>query len=302
MQFLARPDPDRFHITTRGDCVGHFHQFHARNLGNKNFTAMHLLDTTNHQPDPLLGCDPEAGHPRIGDGDLAALALLLEYWNHATPAAQHVSVARTTEPSILRAGVGVRLNKHFFRAEFGRAIKVDRVYRFVGAQSQNATNPAVDGCIDDIAATHNVCLDSFKRIVFAGWNLLERCGVNHHCDSGKSAFQALRIADIADEITQTGMVESRGPHVMLLQFVTAEDDELLRAVFVQHQFDELPAKRACPSGDQYNLFGPIHRYSPSNASLCCIRLKSGGCQRQYSEDKRQSCQQEPPLTLRNPSD
>ena len=84
---------------------------------------MHLLDAANHEPDSLLDRDPEAGHAGIGDGDFAALALLLEYWNHAAPAAQHVAVARATESSILRSGVGIRLNKHFFRAQLGRAVQ-----------------------------------------------------------------------------------------------------------------------------------------------------------------------------------
>jgi hypothetical protein len=59
------------------------------------------------------------------------------------------------------------------------------------------------------------------------------------------------------------MVESGSSHIMLLQFVTAEDDELLWFVFPQHQLDELPAERTRPPRDQYNLFGPVHRMNSS---------------------------------------
>ena len=141
--------------------------------------------------------------------------------------------------------------------------KIDGIYRFVGAQSQNAANTPIDGGIDDIAAAHDVGLDRFEGIVFAGRNLLERRGMNYDRDPGKGALQTLRITNIADEIAQAGMIEARSPHIVLLEFVTAEDDELLRAVFAQHQLDELPAERTRPAGDQYNLFGPVHRCHPS---------------------------------------
>src|SRR3981081_1321541 len=97
MQFLARADSDCFHVTTGSDRLGHFHQPHAGNLGNKNLTPMHLLDTANHKPDALLERDPEAGHAEVSDRNLAALALLLEYRNDAATAAQNVSIARATE-------------------------------------------------------------------------------------------------------------------------------------------------------------------------------------------------------------
>ncbi len=41
----------------------------------------------------------------------------------------------------------------------------------------------VDGRIDHIAAAHNVGLDRFERVVFAGRNLLQRRRMHHHRDS-----------------------------------------------------------------------------------------------------------------------
>src|SRR5580704_8200367 len=274
MQFLARPYPDRVYIAARCDCLGHFHQLHTRNLGNKNFAAMHLFDTANHESDSLLARDPEACHAGIGDRYPAALALLLENRNHAATAAQHIAVARTTESSVLRAGIGVRLHEHFLGAEFSRAVQINGIYCLVGAQGQNAAHAAVDRGVDDVTATHNVGLDGFEGIVFAGRNLLERGGMNYDRDSGKCAFQTLGITNITDEIAQARMIKPRSPHVMLLEFVTAEDDELLRAVFAQHELDELPAKRTRPAGDQYNLFGPVHDVIPRSE---CIFLNELAC-------------------------
>src|SRR5579863_2184113 len=207
MQLFAGADADRLHFTTRCNSFGHFHKLHARNFWNKNFASMHLLNTAHHKSDSLIERDPETGHAWISDSYLAAFALFHEHWNHTAPAAQHVSVTCTTESRILPAGIGVRLHEHFLRAKFRGTVQVDGVDGFVCAQRQNATHAAVDCGIHHVAAAHDVGLDGFERIVFACRNLLKRGSVNHHGDSGKCATKALRIAYVADEITQARMVE-----------------------------------------------------------------------------------------------
>jgi len=147
-----------------------------------------------------------------------------------------------------------------------------------------------------LAAIDLIGLDGFEGIVFAGRNLLERGGMNHDRDSRKCAFQTLGITNITDEIAQARMIKPRSPHVMLLEFVTAEDDELLRAVFAQHELDELPAKRTRPAGDQYNLFGPVHDVIPRSECIFPNNLHAQlvwftveiKFQRQYSGDKPES--------------
>ncbi len=100
----------------------------------------------------------------------------------------------------------------------------------------------VDGGINHVASAHDVGLDGFERIVFAGRNLFERGRVHHDGYAGKRALQALCIAHVADEIAQAGMIESRRPHVVLFEFVAAEDDELLGMVLAQHHLDKLLAE------------------------------------------------------------
>ena len=76
--------------------------------------------------------------------------------------------------------------------------------------------------------------------------------------TGKSALKPLRIADITDEISQTGMIEARGSHVMLLQLVAAVNNKFPGMIFPQHQLGKFSAERSCRARDQDNLFRPIH--------------------------------------------
>ena len=83
---------------------------------------MHLLDAAHHEAHSLFQRQPETGHARIGDGDVAIPPLLDEQWNDAAPAAHHVAVARAAQPRAAFAGVGVGLHKHFLGAQLGGAI------------------------------------------------------------------------------------------------------------------------------------------------------------------------------------
>src|ERR1041384_8244049 len=95
---------------------------------------MHLLQAADHETDTLVESDPEARHARIGQSDFAALPLLHEDRRYATAAADDIAVAHTTEAGVLRASVGVCLDKHLFRAELGRAVEIDGIDSFIGAE------------------------------------------------------------------------------------------------------------------------------------------------------------------------
>ena len=161
----------------------------------------------------------------VGDGDLAAPALLQKDRNYAAAAANYVAVTRATESRILRAGVCVGLYEHFFRAQLGGAVEIDGIDRFVGAQRHNPAHALINGRIDYVAPAHDVGLDRFKRVVLACGHLLKRCRMHYNGDSRQSAPQPIHVAHIANEIAQAGMIESRGSHLMLLQLVAAENDE-----------------------------------------------------------------------------
>jgi hypothetical protein len=55
------------------------------------------------------------------------------------------------------------------------------------------------------------------------------------------------------------MIEAGTTHVVLLQFVAAEDHQAPWPVFLQHNLDELFSKRTCASRYQNFLIRPIHR-------------------------------------------
>jgi hypothetical protein len=46
------------------------------------------------------------------------------------------------------------------------------------------------------------------------------------------------ITHVADKVAQAGVIEAAGAHVMLLQFVAAEDDQPLGVILAQHDLDE----------------------------------------------------------------
>src|ERR1700758_4444971 len=263
MQLLAGPYPDILDLATGRDSFRELCEIHAWNLRNKNLAAVHALEAVNNELYCALQDEPEAGHSWVSDGDLAPLTLLKKHGNHAATAAHDIAIASATETSILSAGIGIGLHKHFFRAQLCRAVEINGIYGLVCAQGQNAPNALVDGGINYIFPAHDVRLDRFERVVFAGGNLLEGSGMHNHGHAGQRALQPAQVTHITDEITQAGMIESRGPHVVLLEFVAAENDQPLGVILPQHHFDKLPAKRSRPAGDQDNLFRPVHLHAAS---------------------------------------
>src|SRR5581483_11228588 len=262
MQLFTGPDANEFDLAAGRDGLGHVHQPHAGNLGDENLATVHALNAFHYETHALLEGDPEARHTRIGDRDFSPLALLEEHRDHADSAADDISVAGATEARILRSGICVGLHEHFLGTELGRAIEIDRVYGLVGTECQDPADTAVDGRIDDILAAHDVGLNGFERVVLAGGNLLECGGMYHDSYPRQSTIEAGTIADVADEISQTRIVEPGSLHVVLLQFITAENDELLRPVIAQHYLGEFLPERAGSTSDQHYLFSPIHLWSP----------------------------------------
>src|SRR5947207_15907528 len=99
MQLLAWPNADVIDFTFRRTRSRHNDQSHARDLSNKNLTAVHAFQAMNDEFHALLQCDPKSRHTRVGDGNPSTLTLLLEHRDHAAPAAHHVSVAGAAETS-----------------------------------------------------------------------------------------------------------------------------------------------------------------------------------------------------------
>ena len=140
--------------------------------------------------------------------------------------------------------------------------------RLIRAERQNAAHARVDGRMDHVTAAHDVRLNRLKRIVFTRRHLLERRRMHDCRDASERPFEPFRIAHVANEITQVGMVEAAGPHLMLLQFIAAQNHQFVRPVLAQHDLDKFFAKRPGAAGDQYRFLRPVdHLFVPCSFEI-----------------------------------
>src|SRR5208282_3722381 len=266
VQLLSRTNPDVLDLASGRNRFRQVHQPHAGNLRNKNLAAVHLLQAADDKLHALLQRQPESSHSRIGDRDLPAPALIQKNRDDAAVAAHHVPVARTTEAGI-RASIRIGLHKHFFCAQFGGAIQIDRINRLVGAERQNAAHALINRRINHVAPAHDICLDRFERVVLASRHLLERRRVHHHRHARESALQPLDVPHVSNEIPHAGMIEARRSHLMLLQLVPAENHQSSRLVVAQHDLHKLLPERTCSTRYQYRFLRPTRHscsFEPSS--------------------------------------
>ena len=86
----------------------------------------------------------------------------------------------------------------------------------------------------------------------------------HEMRTGGFDHPSLRyfIGDVRDverlRRAMTGMVKASCVHLVLFEFIAAEDDELAGREFPNHDLGELPAERACATCHQYIQSCPIH--------------------------------------------
>jgi hypothetical protein len=145
------------------------------------------------------------------------------------------------------------LHKHLFRTQLGGAVKIDRIHGFIGAERQNAAHPLIDRRVNHVAPAHDIGLDRFEGVVLASRHLLKRRRVHNYRHAGQRPLQPLDIPNVSNEIPQAGMIEARGSHLMLLQFVPAENHQPLWLVIAQHNLHKLLPKRPGSTGDQYRF-------------------------------------------------
>ena len=111
--------------------------------------------------------------------------------HHAAAAAHHVAVAHAGKAGGRAGGIGVALHEQLFGRQLGGAVQIDRVDGFVGAERHHLLDPRIQGGFDHIAAAQDIGLDRFHGIVFAGWHLFERCGMDHDVHAVHGAAQSL---------------------------------------------------------------------------------------------------------------
>ncbi|MPN26659.1 hypothetical protein SDC9_174084 [bioreactor metagenome] len=113
---------------------------------------MHIFSRADHKAHALLQADPETGHAVIGNGHFAALTLFEEHGYHRSAAAHHIAIPHAGEAHIAPASVGVGLDDELFGGQFGGAVQVDGVDRFISAESNHTLHTHINGGVNNIAA------------------------------------------------------------------------------------------------------------------------------------------------------
>ena len=258
MQLLAGANPDALARLAWRERLGE-HLDRARgDARDEHLAAEPLLQREEHEVDRAVHADPEARHRRVGDRQLAGLALLEEERHHAAVAADDVAVAHEIEARLAPARVRVRRDEELLHAELGRAVEVDGGRRLVGRERDHARDAPLEGRVDDVRRAVHVRADRLDRVVLGDVHVLHRGGVHDDVDAVEGAHQALAIAHIADEVAHARVAQLLLHHDVLL-LVAREDDHLRGLVRREQPPRERLAERASAARDQDDLAVEVGR-------------------------------------------
>jgi hypothetical protein len=179
-----------------------------------------------------------------------------------TPAAEHIAIAHNTEFRWLRARVVISCDEELIRAKFGRAVKINGIRGFIGAEGDHFFYTAINRGVDHVFRAADIGFNRFDRVVFRSGNLLDCGGMHDIIDSRESAIEPMPVANIADKIADAGIdrLGKRLMHLELLQFVAAENDQPLRTVSFEYTLHESLTEGSCAAGNE-NSFIVQHLHS-----------------------------------------
>src|SRR6266545_299019 len=280
VELLAGADPDVLDQAPGRNRLDQIHDPHARDLGDEDLAAPHLLRAADGELDALLEPDPEARHGPVGHGHAPRGALGREERDHAAAAADHIAVAHHGEGGASRVTVHVPLHEELLRAELGGAVEIEGATGLVGTHADYPLDPLVDGGVDHVLGAEHVGLDGLERVVLAGGDLLQRRRVEHDVHAVHGAQEPLAVAHVADEEAQRRIAEARH-HLRLLQLVAAEDAQPPRPVPGEHDLHELVAEGSGAARDEDGRLPPGHgsfrgdRHDPLAATSRPAGARSG---------------------------
>jgi len=132
--------------------------------------------------------------------------------------------------------------------------------------------------VDHVLGAHDVGLDAFEGVVFGDGDVLQGGGVDHVIHVAHGHLQPCGVAHVADEEAQVGPALHREllRHLVLLQLVSGEDDQLLGRIAPGHFFDEGLAERARAAGDQHRLAVQVRARLEEVAGDEGLRIGRGG--------------------------
>jgi hypothetical protein len=74
--------------------------------------------------------------------------------------------------------------------------------------------------------------------------------VDNHIYFSHRANETIFIPDITNKITKRGIIKAAHPHIVLFEFISAENYKFIGVKIPKHDFDELFAKRSRTPGYQ----------------------------------------------------
>jgi hypothetical protein len=173
---------------------------------------------------------PEPSHFYVSNWEHAGLPLRKEHGNDTTPTAHHVAITYNAKTSVCTlAGVGISRSKNLLGAQLGGSVQVRGVHGLVSAQGDSLSHPTFEGSNNDVLRSQDIGLDCLEGIILTGWDLFQSRRVYNAIDTGTSPFESIQIPNISEEIAHITLIMHLG-HFELFEFVTAENDKLLRGM------------------------------------------------------------------------
>ena len=174
MQLLAGTDTDFLQLAAGKHGLRQIGHAEGRDLADKGFSALRLLQRLDHQLHALRQADPEAGHAHVRDGKLRSAVLddAVKQRDDGTAASGHVAVADDGETDILGSGIGVRRHKKLVAHQLGTAVQVDRIHRLVRGQGDHLLHIGIQRRVDNVLRAIDIGADRLVGIVLTGRYLL----------------------------------------------------------------------------------------------------------------------------------
>jgi hypothetical protein len=123
----------------------------------------------------------------------------------------------------------------------------------ISAQRDYFLDASVNRSVDNVFRSNDVRQYSLKRVVFAGGHLFQSGGMHNQINLIERSVKALLVSDVTNEISHHVCILPVGEHLLhfvLLQFISAEDNQLVWLMSIKNHFGEFLTKRSCTTGYQ----------------------------------------------------
>jgi hypothetical protein len=171
----------------------------------------------------------EARHLRIRHVHRLATAHLVDHRrDYRSARVQHVAEAEGRKAGLAMSPDVVTGGDKPLPEQLRRPHHVNRLAGLVGADEDHPLRLGVEGGLDHVLGSQDVCLHGFKRVKFAGRDMLHRGGMEDDIDPFHGAGHSAGITDVADQETERLLPGVPLLEQVLLVLVTGQDADRLR--------------------------------------------------------------------------